>query len=203
MRGEDQMSDNQVCYTFDAAVEMAIQMEEEGFRHYLAAIRQVTNKGARELLRENALDELNHKHQLEKALLDGQMSGGGDLDQPVGVLEQQRRPLVGGDAARPADGEGLFVEIPVLEEVGQLGTGDVGVGKFFPQAEQGGRGHHGIAQPVHAAHQDAATHLRFASARQASVAASFKGRVLRATKQPSFQRTSGRFPRGGYAFATA
>ena len=28
------MSD--VCYTFEAAVEMAVKMEDEGFRHYLA-----------------------------------------------------------------------------------------------------------------------------------------------------------------------
>jgi len=77
------MSDNQVCYTFDAAVEMAIKMEEEGFRNYLDAIRKVTNKGAREILRDNALDELEHKHQLEKALLEGRMEGGEALDQPI------------------------------------------------------------------------------------------------------------------------
>ena len=80
------MSDDQVCYTFDAALEMAIEMENEGFRHYLAAIRQVSNKGARELLRENALDELDHKQQLEKALLDGHMAGGGELDQPIPTM---------------------------------------------------------------------------------------------------------------------
>jgi len=80
------MSDNQVCYTFDAAVELAIEMENEGFRNYLAAIRKVTNKGAREILHENALDELNHKQQLEKALLDGRMDGGDALDQPVPTM---------------------------------------------------------------------------------------------------------------------
>jgi len=73
------MENDQVCYTFDAALEMAITMEEEGFRNYLAAIRLLTNKGAKDLLRENALDELDHKHQLEKALLDGRMDGGDDL----------------------------------------------------------------------------------------------------------------------------
>ena len=31
----------QVCYTFEAAIEMAVQMEDQGFRHYLAAIRTV------------------------------------------------------------------------------------------------------------------------------------------------------------------
>jgi rubrerythrin len=86
MRGDDSMSDNPVCYTFDAAVEMAIKMEEEGFRNYLAAIRQLTDKGAKELLRENALDELNHKQQLEKALLDGRMTGDGDLDKPIPTM---------------------------------------------------------------------------------------------------------------------
>ena len=80
------MSDNQVCYTFDAAVEMAIKMEDEGFRTYLSAIKQVTNKGAREILRENALDELNHKQMLEKALLDGRMDGGEALDQTVPTM---------------------------------------------------------------------------------------------------------------------
>ncbi|HEY4744964.1 MAG TPA: ferritin family protein [Desulfuromonadaceae bacterium] len=77
------MSNNQVCYTFDAAVEMAIQMEEEGFRNYLEAIRKVSDKGAREILRDNALDELEHKHQLEKALLEGRMDDGEALDQPI------------------------------------------------------------------------------------------------------------------------
>lgn len=80
------MSENQVCYTFDAAVEMAIKMEEEGFRNYLDAIRRIKDKGARELLRENALDELEHKHQLEKALLEGRMAGGDQLDQPIPTM---------------------------------------------------------------------------------------------------------------------
>jgi rubrerythrin len=93
MRGEDQMSDNQVCYTFDAAVEMAIQMENEGFRHYLAAIRQLTNKGAKELMRENALDELDHKHQLEKALLEGRMAGGGELEALIYAIHLEKEAV--------------------------------------------------------------------------------------------------------------
>ena len=35
------------CYTFEAAIEMAVKMEDEGFRHYLDAMRVVKNKGAR------------------------------------------------------------------------------------------------------------------------------------------------------------
>lgn len=80
------MSNDQICYTFDAAVEMAIEMENEGFRNYLAAIRKVTNKDAREILKANALDELEHKHQLEKALLEGRMEGGEAFDQPVPTM---------------------------------------------------------------------------------------------------------------------
>ncbi len=79
------MSENNVCYTFEAALEMAIKMEDEGFRHYLTAIRMVTHKGAREILREAALDELVHKQELEKALLEGNMGGDG-LTKPVPTM---------------------------------------------------------------------------------------------------------------------
>jgi rubrerythrin len=75
----------QVCYTFEAAVEMAITMENDGFRHYLTAMRTVANKGAREILKEAALDELEHKHQLEKALAEGQMDMAG-LHQAVPTM---------------------------------------------------------------------------------------------------------------------
>ncbi|ACM19442.1 ferritin-like domain protein [Geotalea daltonii FRC-32] len=77
---------NQVCYTFEAAIEMAVTMEEEGFRHYLEAIRKVANKGAREILKDAALDELEHKHQLEKALVEGSMGSGDQLSQPVKTM---------------------------------------------------------------------------------------------------------------------
>lgn len=65
----------QVCYTFEAAIEKAVKMEEDGFRHYLSAIRMLKSKGAREILKDAALDELEHKHQLEKALVEGHMEG--------------------------------------------------------------------------------------------------------------------------------
>ncbi|WP_243372038.1 ferritin family protein [Geotalea sp. SG265] len=78
--------ENQVCYTFEAAIEMAISMENEGFRHYLEAIRKLSNKGAREVLKDAALDELEHKHQLEKALVEGSMGTGNQLSQPVKTM---------------------------------------------------------------------------------------------------------------------
>lgn len=79
------MANDQVCYTFEAALEMAVQMESDGFRHYLEALRKVKNKGAKEILRDAALDELDHKHQLEKALVEGQL-GAHVLDQPVPTM---------------------------------------------------------------------------------------------------------------------
>lgn len=73
------MSDAATCYTFEGALETAISMEEEGFRNYLRALKSVQNKGAKEILRENALDELNHKYQLEKALVEGQVSSSDEM----------------------------------------------------------------------------------------------------------------------------
>ncbi len=76
----------QACYTFEAAIEMAIQMEAEGFRHYLDAMRKVKNKHAREMLREAALDELHHKFELEKALVEGAIEGEHVLERPVPTM---------------------------------------------------------------------------------------------------------------------
>ena len=75
-----------VCYTFEAAIDMATKMEDEGFRAYLAALRIVKDKAARQIFKEAALDELEHKHQLEKTLIDGEMKGGAELHQPVPTM---------------------------------------------------------------------------------------------------------------------
>lgn len=133
------MSDNQVCYTFDAAVEMAIQMENEGFRNYLAAIRSVTDKGAREILCENALDELDHKHQLEKALLEGRMAGGKDLDQPVPTMHLdyvfKKMELGPGSGVREALLYAIHLEKGAVDFYGTVATGCEGapMGALFQQ----------------------------------------------------------------------
>jgi rubrerythrin len=75
----------QACYTFEAAIEMAVEMEEEGFRNYLNAIRIVKNKAAKLILKDAALDELEHKHQLEKALVEGCVEGHA-LEKPVPTM---------------------------------------------------------------------------------------------------------------------
>jgi len=133
------MSDNQVCYTFDAAVEMAIQMENEGFRHYLSAIRQLTNKGARELLRENALDELNHKHQLEKALLDGRMDGSDAMDQPIPSMHLdyvfKKQELKPDSGVREALLYAIHLEKGAVDYYGRVANGCAGapMGNLFKQ----------------------------------------------------------------------
>lgn len=77
---------DQVCYTFEAALEMAIEMENEGFRHYLWGLQQVKNEHAKDILRELAMDELAHKHSLEKALVDGSIAGEHVLGRPVPTM---------------------------------------------------------------------------------------------------------------------
>lgn len=74
-----------VCYTFEAALEMAINMENDGFRGYLDALRIVKSKQAREVLKEAALDELAHKYDLEKALVEGHVTEGA-LDRPLPTM---------------------------------------------------------------------------------------------------------------------
>ncbi|OGT97193.1 MAG: ferritin [Geobacteraceae bacterium GWB2_52_12] len=134
--------DNQVCYTFDAALEMAITMEEEGFRTYLAAIRQLTDKGARDLLRENALDELDHKHQLEKALLDGRMDGGDNLDKPIPTMHLdyvfKKQELGPKSGVREALVYAIHLEKGAVDFYGKVSNSCAGapMGKLFAQLHQ-------------------------------------------------------------------
>lgn len=133
------MSENQFCYTFDAALEMAIKMEEEGFRNYLAAVRQLTNKGAKQLLRDNALDELNHKHQLEKALLDGRMDGGEELDRKIPTMHLdylfKKQELGPNSGVREALVYAIHLEKEAVEFYGAVAIGCEGapMGKLFKQ----------------------------------------------------------------------
>lgn len=136
------MENDQVCYTFDAAIEMAIAMEEEGFRNYLTAIRQLTNKGAKDLLRSNALDELNHKHQLEKALLDGRMDGGEDLDSPIPTMHLdyvlKKEELGPKSGVREALIYAIHLEKGAVDFYGKVSGGCSGapMGKLFAQLHQ-------------------------------------------------------------------
>lgn len=75
-----------VCYTYEAALEKAIEMEEEGFRSYLRAIRTVKDRAAKLILRDAAADELHHKQQLEMALLDGHYKSSGEMVKEVTTM---------------------------------------------------------------------------------------------------------------------
>ncbi len=75
-----------VCYTFEGALETAITMENEGFRNYLEAIRKVKSRSAKAILKDAALDELSHKYELEKALIDGHISEG-TLYEPLPTMK--------------------------------------------------------------------------------------------------------------------
>jgi rubrerythrin len=84
--GDVMNKEHAVCLTFDAALDKAIAMEESGFRNYLQTIRKLRNPQARDLLREVALEELEHKQRLEKALLDGALEKTA-LAQPVPMMD--------------------------------------------------------------------------------------------------------------------
>jgi rubrerythrin len=75
-----------VCYTYDAALEKAIEMEEEGFRNYLHAIKIVKDRQAKLILRDAAADELDHKQKLEMALLEGHNKSSEEMSQQVPTM---------------------------------------------------------------------------------------------------------------------
>jgi len=124
------MSDATTCYTFEGALETAISMEEEGFRNYLRALKAVQNKGAKEILRENALDELNHKHQLEKALIEGQVSSSDEMLREIPsmnldyVLKQQ--DLGPDSGVREALAYAIHLEKGAVDFYGRVADGCAG-----------------------------------------------------------------------------
>ena len=59
-----------VCYTREAALEKAIEMEMNSFRVYKDAYLKSQDRLAKDLLRDLALDELKHKYTLEKAIFE-------------------------------------------------------------------------------------------------------------------------------------
>ena len=128
-----------VCYTFEAAIEMATKMEDEGFRAYLAALRVVKDRGAREIFKDAALDVLEHKHQLEKALIEGEMKGGPDLQQPVPTMNLDyvlaKRELHEGSDAREALAYAIHLEKGSIDFYQRMSQGCAGapMAKLFQQ----------------------------------------------------------------------
>lgn len=60
----------EVCYTREAALEKAIDMENKSFQAYKGGYLIAKEKRAKDLLKELALDELEHKYILEKAFFE-------------------------------------------------------------------------------------------------------------------------------------
>ena len=70
------MSDqSHVCFTLEAALEYAVEMENGIFSDFLKTIEIVKDKAAKEILRDAALGKLKKKHQIEIALLEGSIEG--------------------------------------------------------------------------------------------------------------------------------
>ncbi|PLX80815.1 MAG: ferritin [Desulfuromonas sp.] len=81
------MSDTgNACFTLDAALEQAVEMENRIYREFLSAIRKVMNKGAIAILRDAAIGKLESKHLLEKALLEGDIEST-ELHEPVPTMQ--------------------------------------------------------------------------------------------------------------------
>lgn len=108
-----------VCYTVEAALEMAIQMEEEGFRSYLYAVRLVKDRAAKLILKDAAIDELKHKQELELALLEGVDAGGEGLAREVPTMNLDymlEQTEIGPDAdARQALAYSIHLEKNAIE----------------------------------------------------------------------------------------
>ena len=64
------MSLEDVCYTREAALEKAVEMEMKSFKVYKEAYLKADDRLAKDLLRDLALDELKHKYTLEKAFFE-------------------------------------------------------------------------------------------------------------------------------------
>jgi rubrerythrin len=128
-----------VCYTFEAAIEMAAKMEDEGFRAYLSALKIVKDKAARQIFKEAALDELEHKHQLEKTLVDGEMKGDESLQQPVPTMNLDyvlaKRELRAESDAREALAYAIHLEKGSIEFYQKMSQGCAGapMQKLFQQ----------------------------------------------------------------------
>jgi len=61
------MEYEEVCYTREAALENAIEMEMKSFQTYKEAYLKILDPRIKELVKKLAVEELDHKHILEKA----------------------------------------------------------------------------------------------------------------------------------------
>ncbi|MCK4503719.1 MAG: ferritin family protein [Desulfuromonadales bacterium] len=103
-----------VCYTYEAALEKAIEMEEQGFRSYLNAISMVSDRQAKAILREAAIEELHHKQSLEIALLDGHDQNAAEFHKEIPSMNLnyvfEQKEIKPGSDARTALAYAIYLE---------------------------------------------------------------------------------------------
>jgi rubrerythrin len=116
-----------VCYTYEAALEKAIEMEEEGFRNYLHAIDIVEDRQAKAILREAAIEELNHKQRLEMALLDGHDRNATELQKEIPSMNLnyvfEQKEIAPGADARTALAHAIYLEKSAVDFYKRLMAG--------------------------------------------------------------------------------
>jgi rubrerythrin len=71
---EMEHSKKDYCLTRELALEKAIELEHQSFAMYLKAYKIAKDAQAKKLLKELALDELEHKYSLEKAFFEDTVS---------------------------------------------------------------------------------------------------------------------------------
>ncbi len=64
-----------VCFTLEAALEKALEVENGLFSDFLGAIQTVESEAAKAILKDAAYRKLAQKNQLEKALIEGTIDG--------------------------------------------------------------------------------------------------------------------------------
>jgi len=64
----------EVCYSREMALARAVEMENKSFETYRRAYLASGNRGAREVLKDLALDELKHKYTLERAFFEEEVT---------------------------------------------------------------------------------------------------------------------------------
>ncbi|MDA3903209.1 MAG: ferritin family protein [Desulfuromusa sp.] len=119
--------DEGVCYTYEAALEKAIEMEEKSFRNYLHAIDIVTDRQAKAILREAAIEELNHKQKLEMALLDGHDRNATELQKEIPSLKLnyvfKQKEIAPGADARTSLAYAIYLEQSAVDFYRRLMSG--------------------------------------------------------------------------------
>lgn len=91
------MAEEPVCYTREGALEKALEMESGCFEKFKEAYLTISEKRTKDMVKEIALDELDHKYTLERAFFEETVAlhDAGESSGPVMELTVmlEERPL--------------------------------------------------------------------------------------------------------------